>query len=385
MTDAWKTQLDAAAKRIASSGTLALVLPDAPGMDIIGSSAALASGLRSLGKTVSIFAPPALPGTAIPQWGEYHAEDEPLREFIISFDLARSPIKELKYERGENRLDIILSPTGSKIRREDVVFRYGELRYDLVLALGVPAPEAASSSIRMAPDLLHEKPILNIDAGTANTGYGEVNVISPAASGIERPTLPELAYEMLVLLGAPPVEPPSVTALLAGLVAATRNFHPASTRPGAFRLAAELVARGGDLGAAAHALPFPRSFGEEQLAGRAIARSRLEAGESVLWAFLNPDDFTKTSSTSASVPAAADRIAQSISYADCIVLLWRETAEEPVRSYFVARDSGRIGRLTGCGDGETGEQTAAAGGTFTSFAEAEAHFARLLREGNAVE
>ena len=84
-----------AAKRIAQSQTLAVVLPESPGVDVIGAAAALISGLRSLGKIVSVFAPPA--NGSIGPWTAFAADEEPLREFIISFDLTRSPIQEFNY------------------------------------------------------------------------------------------------------------------------------------------------------------------------------------------------------------------------------------------------------------------------------------------------
>ena len=89
--------MEKAAARVGESAIVAVVLPDLPRPDSIGSAHALAGGLRKLGKTVSVFAPP--PPTDGSQrhlsvLGTFaDSYDEPLREFVISFDLTRSPIK----------------------------------------------------------------------------------------------------------------------------------------------------------------------------------------------------------------------------------------------------------------------------------------------------
>ena len=106
-----KTALAGAVARIRECTAIAIVLPEALALDVLGSAVALAGGLRHLGKSVSVFGPPRLPASRAMSWQTIDEDSEPLREFIISFDLARSPIKELKYERDSNRLNIILSPT----------------------------------------------------------------------------------------------------------------------------------------------------------------------------------------------------------------------------------------------------------------------------------
>ncbi len=318
-----------AAKRVASSQTLAVVLPEKPTLDVMGSAIALVSGLRAIGKITSVFAAAPAERSLVP-WNMLAGDEEPLREFILSFDLTRSPIKELKYERGENRLDIILSPTG-RIRREDVEFRWGGLRYDLVITMGAPSLEALSASIRRTPELLHEKPILNIDTSPANQRYGELNLL-PDAGSSEPPTLAELTYDLLSALAVPADDPERASALFAALGAATDEFQPERTSASAFRLAGELRALGASPDALRKLSLFRPSLDEIQLAGRALARSRFEERTGTLWVFLTAEDFTKTATIPSAGASVLERIRKTFPRAITYVLLWQDPTDSAVRA-----------------------------------------------------
>ncbi len=350
-----------AAERIAKSAAIAIVLSEAPGVDALGSAQALVSGLRAAGKTVSVFAPPTLPSPWLASPGA-GAQGEPLREFIISFDLRRSPVKELRYERAEERLDIILSPTAGRIRREDVEFRPGALRYDLVITLGVQRPEAALLSIRQAPELLLEKPILNVDVNSGNAGYGELNLIAEG-------TLAEVTHGLLAALGVPDDAERS-SALLSALASATANFNPACARASAFSLAGELMRSGG---AVIPIAPPQRSLAGAQLAARAMLRSRLDAERQALVAFITADDFSKTAATSEAVLPALERLADVVPGLERYALAWQEASGRPVSVLTLRR-------------GESGALTAeAAGQDFHDFDAARVYIAQLPGQAGTVE
>lgn len=369
-----KTRMEEVVKRIADAGIIAVVLPEAPGLDAIGSAAALVSGLRALGKTVSVFAPPVDPAPgrspALVPWGALGADGEALREFILSFDLTRSPIKELKYERDENRLNIILSPTG-RIRREDVEFRWGDLRYELVIAVGAPSPEALAPSIRRAPELVHEKPVLNIDASPANTRYGELNLVPDGADAADPPTLAELTHDLLAAMHVPGDDPERASALFAALAAATGTFRPERTGPRAFRLAGELRSRGADPAALRRLAAYRPAPGLTQLVGRAMARSRHEPELDLLWAFLTSEDFAKTGTDAAAMSAVLEHVRLAAPLSSGCALLWQDT-------------SGAVRALLETAPDRT-HPPLRLEETFPSFGAAEAHIRQLLRRNDGVE
>ncbi len=372
MTNVWKTQLEQAVRRIGEAGTIAIVLADAPGLDALGSAVALERGLQTLGKTVSVFAPAiaAFPTQALVAPGGW--SNEPLREFIISFDLTRSPIKELKYERDENRMNIILAPTGSSIRREDVEFKNGALRYDLALTLGVGRIEEASASLAAAPELLHEKPVLNIDADPANTAYGELNLLPAADEPASNATIPELAYRILTGLNALPRDLQTATTLLAALAAATGNLRLGRASSGALRMAGELIERGADAEAARRYSTLARPLSEQQLLARAIARTRWDPETSTLWSVLTAEDFEKTGLTGAAAGELLEQIGDTLPQAEHQVLLWQDAGRPDIQVMIRSAAAGRA-------------ETSSPAPAYPTFREAEAAIGELLRSQEGIE
>ena len=294
------------AKKLRESETIAIVLPEFLTLEVAGVAAAFARALAAASKTVTVFGPALLPERIAGAWDETAGAGEPLREFIISFDLARSPIKELRYERAANRLNIILSPTGPRIARDEIEFRYGALRYDCAVALGLPSPDAAGASIARAPELLYEKFVIVIDADPRNSGYGDQNLVADRNA---KETLPELVHAVLTELAAPLDDPLVAGPLLAALAHATNEFRIAETSANGFRIAGELARAEGVLPQAAQILAANReSIPEIQLAARAVARSRLDGNGRALWSLLTRDDFAKTGASPASLPRALARL-----------------------------------------------------------------------------
>lgn len=367
------------AKKIRASSTIAIVLPELLTLEIAGSAAAFARALAAMQKTVTVFGPPLIPERIRAAFGASDGASEPLREFIISFDLARSPIKELRYERAENRLNIILSPIGPRIARDDIEFRYGALRYDCAIALGVPAPEAAAASIARAPELLHEKFVINIDADPTNAGYGDQNLIADEQS---RETLAELVHALLAECKAPLDDPAIAGPLLAALASATNEFRLDAASASAFRIAGELASIAGALPEAAGALAANREdLPAIQLASRAVARSRLDENGETLWSLLTREDFLRTGAPASSLPAALARLHDEFRAFRRIVFLAEDLESGAVTARLFFRDPAAAHALDDAGaTPENGWMRLAE--TFPSIATAEEHITALL-QGNA--
>lgn len=384
------SQLDSSikqvAQRIRDSKTIAVVLPDTPAIDVIGSAAALVKGLKRLGKIVSVFRPPlpSLPGLA--RWSGLGDENEDvLREFIISFDLSRSPVRELKYERDQNRLNIVLSPTGSRIKREDVEFRYGGLSYDLAVTLGVPAIEAANASIALVPDLLHEKPVLNIDANPANRGYGEMNLLAENSEDSPRPTIPQIVWNLLGALDARPNTPEDATGFLSALAASTKNFHPAAAGAEAFLMASELLKAGADGAIARQYSAVTEPLKEKQLAGRAMVRSRFDEKSRTLWSILTKEDFLKTSADASGALKALNHLIELVPNAKRCALLYQTPDAETVAGLIFLADADEAAGLNLAESQNGNGRYFASPESYSSFPAAEEGIGRLLRPADAIQ
>ena len=386
MTNQEPATIKTAAERIKNANTIAIVLPAVAELDVFGSAHALVAGLKSIGKGVSLFAPPTRALTTDTLWSTAAPDDEPLREFIISFDLTRSPIKELRYEKAENRLNIILSPTSSRLRREDMEFRYGPLRYDLVITLAVRSPEDAASGAVPLPELLEEKPILNIDANPANTRYGELDLV-PARASKTTTTTPTLIYQLLEELAALPNDAALATALFTAIASATKNFHPRSTGAAELRIGASLLDGGADPKVAARMLErearsTPRN---PQLLGRALARSRLDERTEILWLTLTQDDFIKTHARGSDAVAVLEEAASLFPSTERLVVLWQEPNTFVVHARVQLSNALDVASLGAHAEVRRENANVFGIDARSTFPEAEARITELLRHPNAVE
>ncbi|OHA09145.1 MAG: hypothetical protein A3B37_01215 [Candidatus Sungbacteria bacterium RIFCSPLOWO2_01_FULL_59_16] len=382
MDEALKSEIKNAAEQVAGASAIAIVLPDVHSPAVVAAAAAIAAGLRRVGKAVSLFGPPTEPGRTPAPWGFSADGEEPLREFILSFDLARSPIKELRYEKSQNRLDVILAPTGGRIRREDVTFRSGALRYDLAIAVGLGRPEAAARSIARVPELIHERQVVGIDSNPQNTRWAETNLVPAADASPPTPTLAELAHALLAALGSPADDAEIATALLAAL-AAESNWFRTPARPEVFSLAADLVRRGADQ-ALVRRSASP-SLSHLKLAARACVRSRLDAATDTLWATLIPDDFEKTETGEADLAPALTAFTGFLPLTGRTLLLWQTEAGGAVRALTAGDGLGELAGLRPLAPVLTKFEARVLDRTFASFAEAEVVLARLLDRTDAIE
>ena len=101
---------------------------------------------------------------------------ELLREFIISIDTLSSPVSQLRYEKEERKIDVILSPKNSPFKKEAISFQEGKLQCDCVILLGIANPELLTLNA-VRPEFFTDTPMLNIDFSLENQKYGEVNLL----------------------------------------------------------------------------------------------------------------------------------------------------------------------------------------------------------------
>ncbi len=351
-----------AVQRLKTANAIAILPGPAPSWDVLGASAALARSLRGLGKSVNVlpgFAPASLPDVFPAE--DLAADAPPPRDFIVSFDLGRSPIRELRYERDDGRLSIILSPQSGALRREDVEFGYGPTSYDLIVTLGIPELRAIEATAEEAPELLHEKPLLNIDCQPENTRYGDVNVIDTSAS-----SLSEIVFHLVKELGGQPLAPDAATALLAGMAEAVGPLASSLRGLGAVRLVGELLDAGGDALAVARALEARRDPEVIRLLGRALARSRFEPQTGVFQALLTREDFLATGRGPQDTARVLEELERLAPPSKVRVLCWEDPQDGRIRVMVKQNGTLPLGR-----PGAGLAQPALQGSTFASFAEAE--------------
>lgn len=223
------SELAAAATLIAGSKRVAILAHINPDGDTLGSSLALAIGLRQLGVETEVFCDDALPANLA---------------FLPGYDGVRTTTR--------------LSP-----------------ETDLIVAVDAGALDRFGSIYAENQDVFAAARVLNIDHHKTNHYFGDVNLvdINAAATG-------EMVYRLLEKLEVN-VDVQVATCILTALVTDTRGFRTPSTTPQTLATAAKLYEIGAPLPVIMDCVYRSRSLSTLKLWG--LALERLKVMDGIVW------------------------------------------------------------------------------------------------------
>lgn len=350
---------------------IALLIPSSPNLDVLVSAEIISSILASRGKIVGLLSPlkkESLDKELFPQLMRSHSLP---KEFIVSLNTSLAPISQMRYDKGENSLDVIFTPKLSAITRESVSFKEGRISADAVVTCGIESIESLNGSLDVAPEFFTETPILNIDISPKNSNFGEVNFILP-----EKTAIAEAIYELVTSLTETPLEKDAATLVLGALLEKTEGFQSSHTQADTFLLASELMRLGADF-ARARALRGTKPLALTQLMGRAAVRSRLDDKKGVLWSFVTAEDFEKTGRTPDDIPALLEHIEKEFPPHQLSALVWQDKAASTIRATLYG-DHTKLAELETAGSGTFQSPYLLINSTFATFREAEDKINSLL-------
>lgn len=296
--------------------------------DSLAAAEALARTLSERGKKVGLMGERDKNAAAGKSFFSMLASSSGLpKEFVISINTDVSPISQLRYEKSENGIDIILSPKSSAIARESLSFRDGKIICDCALTIGVAEVDMLSGLPELTPEFFTQTPIINIDTKDQNGRYGEVNLVEP-----EKNSASEIVYELLSALKGSPPDEDTANLILAGIISETDGFRSQSTTPDALLAASELARCGAQPHIAFSMAGDPLPLNVLQLSGRASVRSRLDKARGVLWSFITAEDFEKTGTGSADISKVLSHLDTSFPVHRLTAALWQDPLERVVHT-----------------------------------------------------
>jgi len=223
-----------------------------PDGDCIGSQLGLALALRNEGKDVTVWNQDAIPL-------KY--------KFLIGDGLIEKP------KRGET--------------------------FDCVIATDCASFERLGKTGECIGD---RKVFINIDHHESNTRYADVNWISP-----REPSTGELIYRLLKVARWP-ITKPVADLLFTAISTDTGSFQYATTRPGTFHAAAELVTRGANLAKICDEVYQSYPVSRAKLLKHVYSKFRLTDNDRIAWFWLKKEDFTRTGADSDDTEGLIDHI-----------------------------------------------------------------------------
>jgi bifunctional oligoribonuclease and PAP phosphatase NrnA len=192
-----------------------------------------------------------------------------------------------------------------------------------------------------------------IDHHPDNTGYGEVNLVDPAAAAVG-----QVVWRLLPLLDLPP-DPDIALCLYVALLTDTGRFQYSNSDSGVLRDAAAMVDIGVDIHAVHERIYENQSLGHIEIVGLVKSRIVLANGGRVAYSWVTEEDFIRTGATQESTENLVDAI-RVIGGVDIVFLA--KTAGGTCRVSLRAKGHGDVGGVARHFGG--GGHAAAAGFSF---------------------
>src|SRR3989338_1719257 len=356
---------------IRKSKRIGILIPEESDLDQFASAQILGKALNSLDKSWEFIFQPVIKEA----WKflplDLFKKEPAKRNIVIAINTAESPIGEIRYEKKGQKLEIIISPQSSPIKKENISIEEADYPFDLLITIGVSSLDKIGESLN-DPNLIFDTPLINIDRGDKNENFGEINIVEKNAVSNSA-----IIFNILRKLDPKPVESDFATMILAGIADKT-IASKAGVPPEASLLISELKARGGDLDQAISHLPKLKPLNLLKLWGRASVRSKKEDDKDIFWSFITAEDFEKTSTGPDNVKFVLDSFEEQLSLPKVSAFLWQHPEQKSVHAILRIREAGLLAKI------EALEGTKAAGklvnlkSPFVNFKEAETKIRALL-------
>jgi phosphoesterase RecJ-like protein len=171
--------------------------------------------------------------------------------------------------------------------------------FDCVIATDAASLERFGS---VGPCVAQRKLLINIDHHQSNTRFGNLNWISA-----REPSTGELIFRLL-RVAKWPITKPIADCLFAAISTDTGSFQYPSTRPGTFRVAAELVGRGADLAKICDEVYQSYPVSRAKLLKHVYSHFHLTSQNRIAYFWLKKADFVRTGADSSDSEGLIDHI-----------------------------------------------------------------------------
>ena len=349
---------------------IGIIMAPNPDGDSLAAAEVLARSLESQGKTAGFISP--LPHLEIPesvqQFFSHISSSSTLpKEFVVSIDTSQTPVAQLRYEKLEDRIEIILSPKSSPIQENSVSFRLGKIQCDLLFTMGII-------------DIHETESILGLEPGSSQIPFIPISATDENPLSLEDTS--SISQHILTLLSQwrpNTLTKEAATLLLSGIINYMETSPLTPLKPDTFTSIAHLIETGGDYARGRTIAHAGKSFALLQLFGRASVRSKLASPQGVLWAFLTAEDFEKTGRTPEDIPRVTNHLETEFSPERAVALLWQDHVTKSIRITLSAPEEA-IQKIALHIPGTSEHTSIRADAQFESFQDAEQFLAPLLEQ-----
>jgi len=310
--------------QVNKSETILVCVGKNPNGDSLGSALGFCSALKKIGKKADLISPTAIPEKYLfmPSINAMAHKLEGARDYVLSVDIDKERLQQLRYEVQNNKLKIFITSNTGDIEEKDIVLESSKFKYDLIITFGLQDLENLGNVYDENPELFYETPVVNIDHNPSNEYFGKINFVDVASSSTA-----EIAFNLISEIGEKLLDEQIATNLLTGIIYETGSFQNKNTTPKAFLAAASLVAKGAKKQDIIRYLYKTKSISTLKLMGKIMSNLKYSSQYKLGWSILKKDDLAKDNASQGNLSSVIKELANSSPEFDLMFLLHEENGK----------------------------------------------------------
>lgn len=314
-------------KQIDKASNILLVFSSDWEADSVCASLALYLSLKKNNKNVTLVASSNIEKqksfTFLPGSGDIKNNLAHLRRFIVSLDISKTKVSQIKYVVEKNQLNFIVSPEDGWFEPSDVSSKAGSFYYDLIISIGANDLESLGEIYDKNVEFFYKTPIINFSCRPENEEFGQINCIE-----INNSTVSELIFNVLKIKNENIIDENIATNLLAGIILQTKNFKNGKLSPETLINTSNLIRLGGRREEIVKQLYRNRRIYDLKIWGKILQNLRVEKNI-LAWSTLDESDLENSKINLNSLKDLIDELMSGLSEVEIVlIIIKRETKKE---------------------------------------------------------
>lgn len=253
----------------------------------------------------------------LPQITQIKSAFSGLKNFVIALDLTKGKVKNFSYDIKDNLLNIYLTPESGELDKNNITFKSGNYKYDLIITLDSDSLESLGNGYNANTDFFYNTPIINIDHSPENEQYGQINLVELAKTSTS-----EIIFDLIEQYDLNLLDQEIATCLLCGMISKTKSFKTPNVTPRALNIASQLILNGADRDLIIQHLYRTKSINTLKLWGKVLARIKNDANYKMVWSYLTQKDFIELNLQNADLSEVIEELIISSPEAEIITLFF---------------------------------------------------------------
>lgn len=291
-----------------------------PTGDALGAALGFYLALKKLGKKTDIVSPTGIQNkyTFLPSADLITHKLEGAKDYILSLDIDKEKLQQLRYEVSEKKLRIFITAKNGELKESSINIESSKFKYDLIFVIGTSDLENLGSVYDDNSELFYEAPVVNIDHNPSNEYFGKINLVDVAVSSSS-----EIVFNLIASLDEKLFDENIATNLLAGITSETESFQNKNTTPKAFLTAASLVSHGADKQNITRFLYKTKSISLLKLMGKVMSNLKYNSQYRLGWSVIN-EEFSDDNSQYDNLKAAIRELNSSSPEFNLLFVLFKQ-------------------------------------------------------------